>query len=222
MRLILLGPPGCGKGTQAKLLAARHGLEHISTGDLIRAAIRNRTPLGLRVKAVVEAGGLAPDEVVNDLIRERFGRPDRPKCFLMDGYPRTRGQADVFDAILQEADLPLSAVVLIDVPDEEIVMRITGRLTCPNKSCGSVYHRKTNTPKVPGVCDVCGSKLIQRPDDNEHTVRARLENYRRETVELIPYYRGRGLLREVQGQGRVEEVYQRIVEALGAQAGSTC
>ncbi len=198
MRLILLGPPGGGKGTQANLLCSRNGLEHISTGDLLRDAIRKGTPNGLRVKPLVEAGKLVQDDLVNALIAERFDRPDRPSGFIMDGYPRTH------------------------VDEKEIFERITGRLTCPNKDCKATYHVVTNPPRVAGICDLCGTKLEQRRDDSPATVRARLEAYRREMAELIPYYREKGLLREVCGQGDIETIYQKIMAVLQPQVGSSC
>jgi len=220
MRLILLGPPGGGKGTQANLLASRNSLEHISTGDLLRDAIRKGTPTGLRVKPLVEAGKLVPDELVNALIAERFDRPDRPSGFIMDGYPRTLAQASAFDQVLSKYNLGLTGVVLLNVDEKEIVERITGRLTCPN--CKATYHVKTNPPRVAGICDVCGTKLEQRRDDSPATVRDRLEAYHRETEELIPYYREKGLLREVCGQGDIETIYQKMMAVLQPQVGSSC
>jgi adenylate kinase len=222
MRLILHGPPGGGKGTQAKLLCSRNGLEHISTGDLLRDAIRKGTPNGLRVKPLVEAGKLVPDDLVNALIAERFDRPDRPSGFIMDGYPRTLAQATAFDQVLSKYDLGLTAVVLLAVDEKEILERITGRLTCPNKDCKATYHVRTNPPRVAGICDVCGTKLEQRRDDSPATVQARLQAYHRETEELIPNYRDKGLLREVCGQGDIETIYQKIMAVLQPQVGSSC
>jgi adenylate kinase len=222
MRLILLGPPGCGKGTQADLLSQRIGLEHIGTGDLLRAAIRNNTPMGQRAKPFVEAGKLVPDELVNDLIAERFRRPDRPDRFVMDGYPRTVAQARAFDGVLREQGLPLTAVVLLDVPDEEIVRRVAGRWSCPAQGCKATYHIESNPPRVPGICDRCGTALIQRDDDKPETVRRRLVVYHRNTEELIPYYRSRGLLREVAGAVGIEHVYDNLMKALNSQAGPPC
>ncbi len=219
MRLILLGPPGSGKGTQAQLLAARLGLEHIATGDLLRAAIRQGTPVGQRAKPFVESGRLVPDEVVNDLVAERFARTDRPGRFVMDGYPRTVEQAGVFDAMLQKAGLGLTGVALMSVDDEELVRRIGGRFACPNPACKATYHAESKPPKVPGVCDLCGTALTQRADDRPETVRARLKVYRDQTAELVPYYRKRGLLREVAAVGEIESVYGSIVKALQDPAG---
>src|SRR5262245_48391184 len=165
MRIILLGPPGCGKGTQAKLLSQRYGLEHIATGDILRAAIHNKTPAGLRARADVEAGRLVPDDLVNDLIAERFGQEPRPERFVLDGYPRTLAQAMALDAVLRQHGLLLTGVLLLDVPDEEIIRRVSGRWSCPNPGCKATYHTEHNPPRVPGVCDVCGSRLVQRADD---------------------------------------------------------
>jgi adenylate kinase len=214
MRLILLGPPGSGKGTQAKLLSRDHDLEHISTGDLLRAAKDQGTPLGLRARTYMDAGQLVPDELVNDLVAERFRRAGRPERFVMDGYPRTLAQAASFDALLHEEMLDLDAVVLLRVDDEEIVRRISGRRVCPNPACKATYHVGNNPPKVPGVCDLCGHPLVQRSDDRPETVRARLVVYHKDTVELIPHYRAQGLLREVQGEGEIKAVYDNILKVL--------
>jgi adenylate kinase len=219
MRLILLGPPGSGKGTQAHLLSRDHDLEHISTGDLLRAARDAGTPLGLRAAPYMAAGKLAPDELVNDLVAERFRR-GRLERFLMDGYPRKLSQAASFDALLREQTLDVNAVVLLAVDDEEIVRRISGRRTCPN--CKATYHVENKPPKVPGVCDNCGHALIQRSDDRPETVRERLNVYHKDTVELIPHYRAQGLLREVSGEGKIEDVYANILKVLNVKAGPSC
>lgn len=220
MRLILLGPPGCGKGTQAELLCSINGTVHISTGDLLRAAKVAGTPLGLRARAYMDAGHLVPDELVNDLIAERFRAADRPRHFLMDGYPRTVAQAEVFERLLVEVNLPLTAVILIDVKDEEIVHRTGGRLTCPK--CKTSYHIMGRPPKMSRLCDRCGSSLGQRADDNAVTVRKRLEEYHQQTAELVPHYRKRGLLREVVGQGDIQTIHSNILAALRPQVGSSC
>lgn len=222
MRLILLGPPGCGKGTQAKLLSKRMELEHIGTGDLLRAAINAGTPVGVRAKPFVEAGQLVPDEVVNDLVAERFGRDDRPSRFVLDGYPRRRPQAEFLAGVLAEVALPLDAVLLIDVPDDEIVKRVTGRWSCPKPGCKATYHTLKNPPRKAGICDDCGTALVQRADDRVETVEARLVVYHQDTVGLIPYYRAQGLLREVAGQGEIEEVYQHLQRALQPATGKRC
>lgn len=216
MRLILLGPPGCGKGTQAKLLCRRNRLEHIGTGDILREAIRQSTPSGERARPYVEAGGLVPNDLVNDLIAERFGRSDRPGRFVMDGYPRTLDQAEAFDQVLKQHNLLLSGVVLLTVDNEEIVRRLSGRWSCPKSGCKATYHTENNPPKAPGVCDDCGTQLVQRNDDKVETVRARLVVYHNDTAELIPHYRGQGLLHEVPGTGEIEQVYQNLMRSLQA------
>jgi adenylate kinase len=222
MRLILLGPPGSGKGTQAKLLSQSLHLEHIGTGDLLRAAIRELTPVGLRAKSFVESGQLVPDEVVNDLVAARFSRPDRPERFVLDGYPRTVAQAEAFDGMLRKAGLDLNAVVLLDVLDEEIVGRVGKRWSCPTSGCKATYHTESNPPKVAGICDDCGSALVQRADDRPETVRARLKVYHRDTIELVPYYSSRGLLHKVSGSGDIEHVYERILKVIQPVAERKC
>lgn len=221
MRLILLGPPGCGKGTQAKLLSEHNRLEHIGTGDILRQAMRDNTPSGALARPFVETGRLVPDELVNGVIAEHFGRPDRPERFVMDGYPRTLAQAAAFDAVLRQAHLGLHAVVLLAVPDAEIVRRLKGRWSCPKAGCKATYHTENNPPRVPGVCDRDGTKLVQRADDKEETVRARLVVYHKNTEELVPHYRAQKLLHAVDGTGGIEEVYGRIMQAL-KQAGVSC
>jgi len=222
MRLILLGPPGCGKGTQAKLLCRRNRLEHIGTGDLLREAIRQLTPTGLRARPFVESGLLVPDDVVNDLIADRFRRNDRPARFVMDGYPRTVAQARTFDQVLREHNLNLDSVLLLTVADQEIVKRLSGRWSCPKPGCKATFHTENNPPKRPGICDDCGTILVQRDDDQETTVRARLVVYHGNTVELIPYYRSKGLLREVPGEGDIEGVYNNLLGVLKTPDGLPC
>jgi adenylate kinase len=219
MRLILVGPPGSGKGTQAKLLCSRLGLVHISTGDILRDAVHNGTKLGGEVESYMASGRLVPDDLVNEVIAERFRRYDRPERFVMDGYPRTLAQAASFDQVLRQQFLDLTAVILLLVDDEEIVRRLSGRRSCPN--CKRTYHEVFNPPRQRGVCDQCGSQLVQRPDDREETVRERLRIYHQSTMEIIPHYRAQGLLREVRGAGEIEDIYEAIVQQL-KQAGSPC
>jgi adenylate kinase len=214
MRLILLGPPGCGKGTQAELLSKRNRLEHIGTGDLLREAIRKETPCGVQAKPFVESGRLVPDDLVNALVAERFRRDDRPERFVMDGYPRTVAQAAAFDQVLRQHGLGVTDVVLIDVPDEEIIARVGGRWSCPKAGCKATYHTVSKPPRVAGVCDNCGTALVQREDDRPETVRRRLVVYHRNTEELIPHYRKQGLLHEVSGVGEIEAVYNNLMKVL--------
>jgi adenylate kinase len=216
MRLIILGPPGSGKGTQSKLLSKRLGLEHIGTGDLLRSAIREGTPVGVQAKTFVEAGQLVPDNVVNDLIAERFSRTDRPQKFILDGYPRTLAQARALEGVLKKWALPLSRVLLLTVDDAEIISRLSGRWSCPSPGCKATYHIVSAPTRVPGICDDCGTPLVQRADDKEETVRARLVVYHRDTAELVPYYRAQRLMVEVPGQGEIEGVYNGLVKALNA------
>jgi adenylate kinase len=216
MRVILVGPPGSGKGTQAKLLSERLGLAHIGTGDILREAVRTGTPAGRLAEPYVKTGQLVPDDLVNELVADRFRREDRPERFVMDGYPRTLAQAASFDQVLRQNFLDVGAVVLLEVDDEEIVRRLTKRLSCPR--CKSTYHPDSNPPRKPGVCDKDGTRLIQRSDDCEATVRERLKVYRENTTELIPYYRRQGLLHEVRGEGSIEKIYADVVQALNHRA----
>jgi adenylate kinase len=222
MRVILLGPPGGGKGTQAKLLCARYQLEHIGTGDILRDAIRRETPLGRRARPYVDSGRLVPDELVNELVADRFHRPDRPEDFVLDGYPRTVAQAASFDQVLRQQFLGLTAVIRLLVDDEEIIRRLSGRWSCPYPGCQRTYHTVHNPPKVPGHCDADNTALIQRSDDREETIRERLRQYHLNTAGMTPHYRVQGLLREVNGQGTIEEVFANIVQALDLQAGPPC
>lgn len=222
MRLILLGPPGCGKGTQAKLLSERNGLEHIGTGDILREAIRQHTPAGLRAHPYVEKGQLVPDDLVNDVVAERFNRSDPPNCFVLDGYPRTLAQAIAFDQVLHQSYFDLNAVLFLRVSDEEIIARVGERWSCPKSGCKATYHTKSKPPKAPGTCDYCGTKLIQREDDRPETVRARLVVYHRNIGSLLEHYRVRGFLYEVRGHGPIEEVYANMMKVLNEQAKGKC
>jgi adenylate kinase len=222
MRLILLGPPGCGKGTQAKLLSERNSLEHIGTGDILREAIRLQTPAGLRAHPYVEQGQLVPDDLVNDVVAERFNLNDPPERFVMDGYPRTLAQAIAFDQVLRQHYFDLTGVIFLDVSDDEIIARVGERWSCPKPGCKATYHTKSKPPKVSGVCDYCGTKLIQREDDRPETVKARLVVYHRNIESLLGHYRVRGLLNEVPGHGAIEKVYANIMKVLNAQAKRKC
>ncbi|HLJ98080.1 MAG TPA: adenylate kinase [Gemmataceae bacterium] len=212
MRLILVGPPGSGKGTQAKLLSSRLGLTHISTGDILREATRQNSPLGKVALPYMRSGQLVPDDLVNEIVAEHFRSEERPERFAMDGYPRTLAQAASFDQVLRQQFLDLTAVLLFLVDDEEIIARMTGRWSCPK--CKATYHVVYNPPRSPGICDVCGTQLIQRADDKEETVRERLKIYHASTADLIPYYRAQGLLHEVPGMGDIERVHKAVVEIL--------
>ncbi len=222
MRLILLGPPGSGKGTQAERLCQRNRLEHIGTGDILRQAIAAQTPAGERARPFVESGKLVPDDLVNDIVAERFHRDDRPERFVMDGYPRTLAQAASFDQVLRQQFLDLTAAVLLRVSDEVIVKRAANRWSCPKPGCKATYNTVSNRRASRGCAIDCGTRLVQREDDKEETVRSRLIVYHKNTEQLIPYYRDQGLLREVAGEGEIEQIYQNILKALQAQAGPSC
>ncbi len=214
MNIILLGPPGAGKGTQAKKLIELLAIPQISTGDMLRAAVAEKTPLGLEAKAFMEAGKLVPDGVVIGLVKERLAKPDCAPGFMLDGFPRTVGQAESLDAMLDSMSLTIDHVVLLEVDDEELVLRITGRRTCG--ACGAIYHLKYSPPPQPDTCS-CGKKeLVQRADDNEQTVRQRLATYHEQTAPLISYYEKRSLVRSVAGGGMgPNEVFELVKQKIG-------
>ena len=214
MRVILVGPPGSGKGTQAKLMSERLSLAHIGTGDILREAVRLGTPAGKLAEPYLSKGKLVPDAVVNELVADLFGRKDRPERFVMDGYPRTLAQAVAFDKVLAGQHLDISAVLLFIVSDDEIVRRLSGRWSCPNPTCMATYHVTNKPPKVAGVCDLCGTPLVQREDDREETIRRRLRVYHQNTLELVPYYRAQGLLHEIRAEGRIGDIFAAIMAVL--------
>lgn len=213
MRLVLVGPPGSGKGTQAKLLVERQGLEYIGTGDLLRDAIRRGTPLGLAVEPFLRNGQLAPDRLVNELVSDKFRSEGRPEGFVLDGYPRTRAQAVWFDAELPNLGLTIDAVINLLIDDEEVVRRIGSRWICPDPTCGRSYNVAVRPPKVAGVCDACGRPLVQRVDDQESTVRKRLAVFHAVTDDLVDYYRRSGALREFSALAPAEQIYATILQA---------
>ena len=203
--LILLGPPGAGKGTQARMLQERFGLIQLSTGDLLRAAVADGTEAGKQAKAVMAAGGLVSDEIVLAILRDRMARPDTAKGVILDGFPRTTGQAQALDALLAEQGLAISAAVSMAVDDEAMVRRVAGRYTCA--ACGEGYHDDFKQPAVAGVCDKCsGTAFTRRADDNAETVRARLDAYHDQTAPLIAYYDGRGVLQTVNGMAGIDTI----------------
>jgi len=208
MNIILLGPPGAGKGTQAARLEAMRGMIQLSTGDMLRAAVAQATPVGLKAKAIMEAGELVSDAIVSALIGERLDAI-ADKGAIFDGYPRTRAQAEALDLLLAERGRSLDHVIELEVDAEALVQRITGRFSCAK--CGAPYHDTFKLPKTEGICDVCGShEFKRRPDDNEQTVRTRLAEYRAKTAPILPYYEERGLVRRVDGMAPVEDVSAAI------------
>jgi adenylate kinase len=214
MNLILLGPPGAGKGTQADLLKQRHGIIQLSTGDMLRAAVASGSELGKRVKAIMEAGQLVPDDIMIEMISDRIDRPDCAKGFILDGFPRTTRQAEALDAMLAKKGIKLDRVVELKVNDAELVKRIAGRFACAK--CGAGYHDEFKSPKKAGVCDVCGStEFVRRKDDRPETVAARLEAYHAQTAPLSAYYADRGLLATVDGMAEIPEVFRQIEAVLG-------
>ena len=215
MNLILLGPPGAGKGTQAKRLEKRHNLVQLSTGDMLRAAVASGSELGKKAKAIMDAGHLVPDELMIAMIADRIDQPDCASGFILDGFPRTTPQAEALDRMLAEKGLKLHSVIEMKVNDEILVDRITGRYTCAR--CGAGYHDRYQKPKVAGVCDNCGgTEFERRADDNEETVRTRLSAYHAQTAPILPYYRGQGVLKAVDGMAGIDEVAGQIEQALGA------
>lgn len=218
MRLVvLLGPPGAGKGTQAVRLAERLGLIHVATGDLFRAEVRDGTSIGLRAKAYMDRGELVPDDVVIDMLRTRLGRPDAGAGVVLDGFPRTRGQAEALDRALADGRAQLECALLIAVEDEVLVRRLSGRWIC--EAAGHVYNESSNPPAVAGRCDVDGSALVQRDDDRPETVRARLASQLDALDEVVDHYRRRGLLRQVDGDRPIDVVSDSLLDALATTPG---
>jgi len=215
MRLILLGPPGAGKGTQAKVLAERCKIAHISTGDILRQAIQDGTELGRQAHGFMAAGELVPDDLIIRMVEHRIAEPDCPGGFLLDGFPRTVGQANALQEMLRQREISLDAVLLLTVEDEMLVQRLSGRRTC--SKCGAVYHLVYSPPKRPGGCDRCGGERVleQREDDREETVRNRLVVYHKQTGPLIEYYKKQGKLKTVDGSGEIDSVSKALFEALG-------
>lgn len=213
MRIVLVGPPGAGKGTQAHVLAKTLSIPHISTGDLFRANISQGTPLGLEAKSYIDNGRLVPDEVTIGMAKDRMLQEDAAGGFLLDGFPRNLGQAEALDAFLTEQGIKLDGVLDLEVPEDEVVKRIAGRRLC-RKDGSHVFHVAYNPPKAEGVCDECGGELYQRSDDTEEAVRVRLEEYHSKTEPIIGYYQEQGLLVTIPALGKVDEVTARAIEAL--------
>jgi adenylate kinase len=214
MRVAFLGPPGAGKGTQARELAREWGVPHMATGDMLREAVAARTPVGVEAKRYMDSGALVPDDVIIGLMRERLAQPDAAGGFLLDGFPRTIAQADSLERLLKDLSHRLDALIYFDVSLPELMRRLTGRRVC--RACGHSFHLVSSPPKREGVCDVCGGELYQRIDDSDATVRNRLEVYERQTAPLLEHYGHRGILAHVPGEGPIEEIRARIRAAAGA------
>ncbi|PYM26027.1 MAG: adenylate kinase [Candidatus Rokuibacteriota bacterium] len=215
MRVAFLGPPGAGKGTQARELAREWGVPHVATGDMLREAASAGTPLGREAKAYMDTGALVPDDVIIRMIAERLRRPDARKGFLLDGFPRTIAQAEGLERLLEDLGQPLERVVYFEVSEPELLRRLTGRRVC--RACQTAFHMVSAPPRSPGVCDRCGGELYQREDDSEATVRHRLGVYARQTAPLLDWYRGRGMLVSVPGEGPIETIRGAV---RGAAAGA--
>lgn len=215
MKLILLGPPGAGKGTQSKTLMDHFSIPQISTGDILRAAVKSQTAMGLKAKAFMDAGALVPDEVVIGIVRDRLQEKDCAQGFILDGFPRTVPQADALQQVLADLGKELDVVISLRVDNEALVERLTGRRTCA--ACGRGYHVRFDPPRVESVCDDCGGALLQRDDDREETIRQRLQVYDLQTAPLIAYYRDRELMAEVDGMATIDDVQQQIMRLLQAE-----
>lgn len=214
MRLILLGPPGAGKGTQAKMLKEKFGIPQISTGDILRHAVKDNTALGQQAKSFMDAGQLVPDDIVIGLIKERIKDGDCGKGFILDGFPRTIVQAEKLSETLASMGIRLDAVLDFEINVEEVIDRLTGRSTCSN--CGAMYHERSRPPKRQGFCDACNSKLYQRPDDNKETILKRLEVYEKETAPLKEFYRKMGNMKTVEGSGSAENIFSRVCDLVSS------
>ena len=210
MRLILLGPPGSGKGTQANMLQEKFNIPKISTGDILRAAVEDNPDLGKQAKSFMDKGELVPDEIVIDLIKERIVEPDCEAGYILDGFPRTIVQAEKLGETLVAMDREIDLVVDLEVDPEELLIRLAGRSTC--KNCGAMFHQTSHPPKAAGVCDECGGKLYQRNDDNKETIVKRLEVYNKETAPLKDFYREQGKLKSIQGRGGMEDIFSKLCD----------
>lgn len=213
MRLVLLGAPGAGKGTQAKKLIEKYSIPQISTGDILRQAVADGTPLGKEAKGYMDKGELVPDSVVLGLVEERLKQDDCKTGFILDGFPRNTAQAETLDKMLGNLGMPITSAVSVDVPLDDLMKRLTGRRTC--KSCGQMFNVYFNAPAKEGTCDKCSGELYQRDDDKEDTIRKRLEVYEAQTAPLIDYYAGKGILKSVNGTGSIDEIFDRMCSAIG-------
>lgn len=208
MKLVLIGPPGCGKGTQAVLIKEKYNIPQISTGDILRSAVRNGTPLGKEAEGYMNSGRLVPDKLIIDLMAERMQQPDCSNGYILDGFPRTIAQAEALQALLKKNGTGLDAVISIEVADDEVIKRLSGRRQC--KVCGDGYHVEFKKPAVEGKCNKCGGELYQRDDDKEATIKNRLVTYRQQTEPLLNFFEKLGLLRKVEGTGSIEDIFNRV------------
>ncbi len=213
MKLVLLGAPGAGKGTQAKKLIEKFTIPQISTGDLLRAAVAAESELGKEAKSFMDKGELVPDSVVLGMVEERLGQDDCAQGYILDGFPRNTAQAEALDAMLAELGMELDSALSVEVPLEDLMKRLTGRRTC--RDCGQMYNIYFNAPVEEGKCDKCGGELFQRDDDREETIRKRLEVYNEQTAPLIDYYSGKGILKSVEGTGDIEGIFANVCATLG-------
>ena len=212
MRLILVGPPGAGKGTQAVALAAHYKIPHISTGDIFRANLKNGTELGKQAQSFMDRGELVPDSVTNEMVKDRLGNTDVANGFLLDGFPRNTNQAEVLDVILKDKKMPLDAALELSIDNSEIIRRLSGRRTCRN--CSATFHKDFEKPKVDGICDKCNGELYQREDDKEEVITRRLEIYAQQTEPIISYYKKAGILKKMSAVGEVSEITQKVIALL--------
>ena len=213
MRLVLLGAPGAGKGTQAKKLIETYGIPQISTGDILRKAVADGTPLGKEAKSYMDKGELVPDSVVIGLVKERIAQDDCKKGYILDGFPRNTAQAEVLDKVLAEMGAPLDTALSVDVGKDVLMKRLTGRRTC--RKCQQMYNIYFSLPKKEGVCDKCGGELFQRDDDKEETIRKRLDVYDAQTAPLMEYYKKKGIVKSVAGTGSIDEIFKQVCSKLG-------
>ncbi len=212
MRIVLLGAPGAGKGTQAKKLIEKYSIPQVSTGDILRKAVADGTPLGKEAKSYMDKGELVPDKVVIGLIEERLGQNDTKKGYILDGFPRNTAQAETLDKMLNDLGMPLDSALSIDVPKDDLMKRLTGRRTC--KKCQQMYNVYFSAPKKDGVCDKCGGELFQRDDDKEETIKKRLDVYEAQTAPLIGYYKNKGMLKSISGTGSIEDIFSKVCAAI--------